>query len=370
MENRSDSTPAKLLALFWEFFKISLFVVGGGYAIAAVANEVFGEKRKWLKKGEILDNLPVISAIPGLIAGNTAIFTGLKTAGRIGALVALLGVALPSFIIFTAVSLFLGDLPRDNALLNGAFLGLRSALTGVVAATVFGAIKRKGIDWENGAGVELAPLSIRWRVISVAVFLAVVTVAAFCSWRTLAAFLGFGSICIGGGFPLVPFYDKVFVGEDALLIKLGAEEFSNLMALTQMTPGPVSVNAATYFGFRLAGVSGGLIATAALLTPSYFLMTAVLKGMHRFRKSRLMHAVIALLKPVAIMLMLIALWKFASLSVWSIDAIGCVDVNPFALLLAPSVTFLIARRKLSVMSAVALSAFLGVVFAACKYGII
>ena len=90
----------KLLRLFWEFFKISLFVVGGGYAIIVVADEVFGRKLKWLKEGELLDHLPVFQMVPGLIAGNTAIYTGLKVAGRLGAVVALVAVALPSFLIF------------------------------------------------------------------------------------------------------------------------------------------------------------------------------------------------------------------------------------------------------------------------------
>ena len=45
----------RYLSLFWEFLKIALFVVGGGYAIIVVADEVFGRKLKWLKEGELLD---------------------------------------------------------------------------------------------------------------------------------------------------------------------------------------------------------------------------------------------------------------------------------------------------------------------------
>ena len=83
------SSKAGLPALFWEWFKISLFVVGGGYAIIVVADEVFGRKLRWLREGELLEHLPVISSVPGLIAGNSAIYVGLKTHGRVGALVAL-----------------------------------------------------------------------------------------------------------------------------------------------------------------------------------------------------------------------------------------------------------------------------------------
>ena len=82
----------------------------------------------------------------------------------------------------------------------------------------------------------------------------------------------FGCLGFGGGFVLVPLYLQTFVGEAAQLLQIPAEEFSNLMALTQATPGPVSVNAATFFGYRMAGVAGAAVATTALLLPSYFLL--------------------------------------------------------------------------------------------------
>ena len=120
----------KLLRLFWEFFKISLLVVGGGYAIIVVADEVFGRKRRMLAEGEVLEHLPIFQMVPGLIAGNTAIYVGLKIAGRTGAAVALLGAALPSFLIFLAVSCGYSFLPVENSHVAGALMGLRAALGG------------------------------------------------------------------------------------------------------------------------------------------------------------------------------------------------------------------------------------------------
>ena len=153
--------------LFWEWFKIALFVVGGGYAIIMVADEVFGRKRKWLKEGELLEHLPIISSIPGLIAGNSAIYVGLKTRGRIGALVALCGVALPSLIIFLAVSYGFDFIPRDNRWIEGAFLGLRSALTGVIAGTIWKTLRKPRADWSQGVGISLPPLSGRERAMGI-----------------------------------------------------------------------------------------------------------------------------------------------------------------------------------------------------------
>ena len=349
-----------LLRLFWEWFKIALFVVGGGYAIIVVADDVFGRKLRWLEEGELLEHLPVISSIPGLIAGNSAIYVGLKTCGRVGALVALAGVALPSILVFLAVSVGFGFIPRENRWIEGAFLGLRSALSGVIAGTIWRTLRKARIDWSKGVGVPVAPLSVRERAAAGALFAAGIVAAALLAGDSLWTFLKFGCIAIGGGFPLVPFYFQAFVGPEAPLLNLTPEDFSNLMALTQMTPGPVSLNAATFFGYRMNGVFGSVVASAALLTPSYFLLTAVLTGLDRWRRSRFVQFLLHLLKPVSVTLMAVALYRFLALSVWGWTADGDFIFRPWALALALFAAVTLVRRKLSIMALIFLCAALGV----------
>lgn len=132
----------RLLLLFLYFMKIAVFVVGGGYAIIAAAEDVFEQKLRWLRQGELIDMLPMFQSIPGLIAGNSAMYVGWKVAGFFGAMVSLLAVALPSFIIILFVSYGFSWLPMDNTYVQGAFIGVRSALAGVVAATVIKSWKR------------------------------------------------------------------------------------------------------------------------------------------------------------------------------------------------------------------------------------
>lgn len=126
----------RLLTLFLLFMKIAICVVGGGYAIIAAAEEVFEEKRRWLPKGDLINHLPIFQTIPGLIAGNSAMYTGYKIAGFWGAVVSLIAVALPSFVIISLVAIGFSWLPTGNPYVQGAFIGVRSALAGVVAATV------------------------------------------------------------------------------------------------------------------------------------------------------------------------------------------------------------------------------------------
>ena len=123
----------RLVELFFEFFKISLFIIGGGYAILAVADDVFA-KKGWTEEGEIVDKLPVFQMVPGLIATHTAVYVGNKLAGGLGALVGVTAVALPAIIIFTCVSMGYDALPVGHPLLSSVFVGLRSALTGIIAA--------------------------------------------------------------------------------------------------------------------------------------------------------------------------------------------------------------------------------------------
>ena len=125
-----------VLTVFWEMFKIALFVVGGGYAILAVADRVFSQKLKWTREGELVDELPVLQMVPGLIAGNTAIYVGHKMCGWIGAAAGLVAVALPSFAIFLVLSCHLDLLPLGNPWVDAALMGSRCALTGIIAGTV------------------------------------------------------------------------------------------------------------------------------------------------------------------------------------------------------------------------------------------
>lgn len=387
----------RLLRLFYEMFKIALFVVGGGYAIIIVADQVFGKKLKWLREGELLERLPIFQMVPGLIAGNTAIYVGLKTAGRVGAVVALVAVALPSFAIFLGVTCGYNLLPMGNRWLDACFLGLRSALTGLVFATFLKGWRNSvrgwygiasvavagtlvmwlridtvavillgmaaGVLWKlcggevashdaDSAGVSMSPLPWRARLVSCVGFMAVLAVVA-CLWHDVFfTFLKFGCLGFGGGYVLVPLYLETFVGPNASLLQMSASDFSNLMALTQTTPGPVSINAATFFGYHLAGLPGAVVSTSALLLPSYFLLTALLAGLERWKANPVVQGLLWGVRPVTAVLVLSAGISFLGMSVLDAGADGGRVFHPFALVLAVFAACAILRGRISVMAAI------------------
>ena len=114
----------KYLSLFLTMLKIGLFTFGGGYAMIALLENEFVEKKKYIEKDEFLDMVAIAESTPGPIAINAATYLGYKHAGFLGSLVATVGVVIPSFIIIFAISLFF-DAFLSFKLVEYAFRGIQ-----------------------------------------------------------------------------------------------------------------------------------------------------------------------------------------------------------------------------------------------------
>ena len=112
------------LSLFLTMLKIGLFTFGGGYAMIALLENEFVEKKKWLGKDEFLDIAAIAESTPGPIAINAATYIGYKNSGMIGSMIATLGICIPSFVIIYAISLFL-DAFLSLTLVAYAFKGVQ-----------------------------------------------------------------------------------------------------------------------------------------------------------------------------------------------------------------------------------------------------
>ena len=112
------------LSLFLTMLKIGLFTFGGGYAMIALLENEFAEKKKWLEKDEFLDVAAIAESTPGPIAINAATYIGYKNAGMIGSMIATLGICIPSFVIIYAISLFF-DAFLSLTLVAYAFKGIQ-----------------------------------------------------------------------------------------------------------------------------------------------------------------------------------------------------------------------------------------------------
>ena len=131
-----------LLKLFYEFMKIGLFTVGGGMACVPFLLAL-SEKTGWYTEAQLLDMIAISESTPGPIGINMATYTGYTVEAIVGAVIATLGIVIPTVILVLCIAKFLESF-KDNKYVLGAMYGLRPASTGLIAA----------------AGVSVAVLSL------------------------------------------------------------------------------------------------------------------------------------------------------------------------------------------------------------------
>lgn len=125
-----------ILSIFLSFLKIGPVTFGGGYAMIPLIEREVVEKRKWVRTKDVTEIFAVAESIPGAIAINSATFIGYRIAGVTGAVTALLGVLLPTFMIVVALSI-LFTLVQDNPIIEAAFTGIRAAIVALIAYAAY-----------------------------------------------------------------------------------------------------------------------------------------------------------------------------------------------------------------------------------------
>ena len=131
----------KLWKLFRLFFKIGLFTFGGGYAMLPLLKAEVVDKRKYLTEEELLDLYSIGQCTPGIIAVNVATFIGYQQAKIKGAIVATMGMIMPSIVIITLVATILGHF-MDNRYVIYAFYGIRICVVALIFNVIFDLAKK------------------------------------------------------------------------------------------------------------------------------------------------------------------------------------------------------------------------------------
>ena len=130
-----------ILLLFLSMLKIGCFAFGGGYAIIALLENEFISKRKWIDHDEFMDVVAIAESTPGPIAINVATYIGYKLKGFLGAVIATVGMCLPSFVIMYLVSLFY-DRFMEIPLVSAAFKGIQICVVYLIASAAFKMLKK------------------------------------------------------------------------------------------------------------------------------------------------------------------------------------------------------------------------------------
>jgi len=136
-ENRRSETgvppKASIAALFWTFFRIGAFTIGGGYVMVPLIQRDIVERRGWIDKDSFVDVLAVAQTAPGPLAVNTAVYVGYMLRGVWGAMASMAGCILPSVIIILVVAA-LFDQISSFSYVRAAFAGIRPAVVVLIVS--------------------------------------------------------------------------------------------------------------------------------------------------------------------------------------------------------------------------------------------
>ncbi len=168
-------------------------------------------------------------------------------------------------------------------------------------------------------------------------------------WQLFYTFFFIGSLAFGGGYVMIPLIDRQIVVQ---LGWLTPTQFIDIVAIAEMTPGPIAVNSATFVGFQKAGVLGSVTATIGVVLPSFLIVLALALLVQRFSQSAWLKAALGGIRPVVVGLIASA--------VWSVGKETLVDWQSW--LLAGVMFVLLIRTRIHPILLIAISGVLGVLF--------
>lgn len=152
------------------------------------------------------------------------------------------------------------------------------------------------------------------------------------------SFLQIGMFSFGGGYAAMPLIQEQVVNQHGWL-SLG--EFTDLVTISQMTPGPIAVNSATFVGIKIAGLPGALAATLGCILPSCVIVTGLAYVYLRYRKLSVLQsvldslrpAVVAMIASAGISILVTALWGEAKVTEFSAFKLDSAVIFVIALFL-------------------------------------
>lgn len=112
-------------------------------------------------------------------------------------------------------------------------------------------------------------------------------------WRLFLSFFKVGLLGFGGGLAIVRLiYDSI-----QPFVTMTSEEFANIVAISQITPGPLAVNTATYVGYVTAGIAGAASATFGVILPAFIIVSIVVRLIQQFKSSKYVQGALAAIRP-------------------------------------------------------------------------
>jgi len=323
-------------------------------ALISVVQKQLVEKDKKIDSETLLEGISLASVLPGPTAFNVVTFVGFKLKGLRGALVSMVGIVLPSFLLMLLLSYLyikFGDIPSFNHF----FDGILPAVAAIILSVSFGMAKKNISDVQQiliavaaaiiiillksyratlivmifsgiagyvfyfkKSGVASKATKIKEDkiernkfgfVIPILLLMGFVLVftlpytlppeyktTGFLHQKIMLAFSGMSLSLFGGGYVVIPAMQQVVVTS---MNWLSSQEFTDAIAMGQITPGPIFISA-TFIGYKVAGFWGALNATVSIFLPPGLVMIACAGFYNQIRNSSVVTAVFKGLRPAII----------------------------------------------------------------------
>ncbi|UOB16043.1 chromate efflux transporter [Abyssalbus ytuae] len=405
-DTKTEVHQIKLMVLFLSFLKIGTISWGGFMSLISVVQKELIQKKGILKDKDVLDGISMASILPGPVAVNVIVYIGYQLRGIKGAAVSMLGILLPSFIFMMILSYIYLEYAQLPVLAN-FFKGVLPAITAIIFLVAFGMAKKHIKDYKQ---VIICVLAIVALILMKSVFTTFIIIlgGAFFgyvfynkskempntntaqsnknsgnkrqliyvlsgvvgfsallwflpfilpdSMAPLAQiekdlFITFSSISVtlfGGGYVIIPIMQDIIVSE---LGWLSIKEFTDAIAMGQLTPGPIFISA-TFIGYKVGGILGAITATLAIFVPPGLMMLFFSEFFNKIRHSKFVIAAFKGLHPAVIGMIFAAVFTIGKSIPFSWFSV-CVFI---AILIAS------LKYKIDVVYLIPLSGISGVLF--------
>ena len=177
------------------------------------------------------------------------------------------------------------------------------------------------------------------------------------------SFFRIGLFSVGGGYAAMPLIQEQVVTLHGWLDMTG---FGDIVAIAEMTPGPIAVNAATFVGTQVAGLPGAIAATLGCVTPSCIIVLTLAWVYYRFRGLDTVQGILAGLRPAVVAMIGSAGLSLVLQSLWGGGAVGLSTLDPIALVIFLGAFFALRKWKPSPITVMAASGLAGLVL----YGVL
>lgn len=161
-------------------------------------------------------------------------------------------------------------------------------------------------------------------------------------WQLFFSFIQVGMFSVGGGYAAIPLIQDQIVNIHHLMT---LEQFSDLVTIAEMTPGPISINSSTFVGMQLAGIPGVLLCTLGCIIPSFIICLTLAHVYYKYRDLGGLQTVLAALRPAVVSLIGSAGLSILTIGIFNGGLISVANIQYVEVALFAACLFLLRKYK-------------------------